>query len=176
MIASFLASLRLSVFWRRRRDILNQNFEEVVRILELCLCTEEDLLFAEKCILQHTGCLVWVGNTNIVEAVYVILGILSVKGEPLSYLKNTSVDICYILLAGIIHTSQHSTWYGISHIHIDDTFRESALAAVVVSVGLLCQAEDLRRICDAVIEKRLPCDKDRINSSSQQILNFIINF
>lgn len=111
MIAGFLASLRLSVFWRRRRDILNQNLEEVVRILEICLCTEEDLLVAEKCILQHTGCLVWIGNTNIVEAVYVILGILSVKGEPLCYLKNTSVDICYILLAGIIHTSEHSTWY-----------------------------------------------------------------
>ncbi len=95
--ATFLAALRLSVFWRRRRDILSQGFEVVSRILSSQNLSITSVMEGESELLSRLACNVWDGLGNSTEAIWNVLRIVGVRDSYSGKILSGSFDICLIL-------------------------------------------------------------------------------
>ena len=178
---AFFAALRLSVFWRRRRDILGQNYYEVLRILQSLNCAAESVLDAESEILSARGCQIWDSKENLVEIVYMILERLELRNGTRIEVKALAVDICYLILLRnfIPHGSVegYTVWYVNMTVARHTRFpSERALGAVCIAIAVLCKARDLSPIVERLV-KRLNQDTlkpARIEKLSTYLLQSIV--
>lgn len=169
--ALFFACLRLSVFWRRRKDILTHNKDSVVNTLQVVNAPIERIQEAESEVLSRLGCHVWDSDANVVEVVYITLD--RVQCNEVNVVKDIGVDIAHILTVSP-GTSEFSTWYVIVspfHSRID---RERGVACVLVAMAVLTQsfpAKVLNRVGSLLPHST---DRSRLKILCDTILNLLI--
>jgi len=133
----FLTAVRLSVFWRRRRDILAQNFPYVSMCLQGLNVGASAISEAECEILSLSGCHIWDSGQNVAEVVYSVLGSLEFRGKT-DIIKNIAIDICLlisILEIGSAGEESPSVWYDLSrYMHV--FFREAGVCAVCLAIKI----------------------------------------
>lgn len=109
----FFALIRLSVFWRRRRDILAQNNPFVLRYIELLSVPSSVICEAECDILANVGCHVWDAQLNLAEVVYCVMDRFKTP-ENHDVVKNVAIDVCFIILSCDVRNfagNSTSVWY-----------------------------------------------------------------
>ena len=87
----FYAAVRLSVFWRRRRDILTQHHDFVQQVLGSCNLTTQAIVDAECEILSLLACDVWSRSHNPCE----IIDLLVPRGS-MQIVNELAHDVCMI--------------------------------------------------------------------------------
>lgn len=140
----FFAAVRLSVFWRRRRDVLSMQNLQVRKSLEAVNCGTASILEAEGDILAALGCHVWRSRCNAVELCHSILikaFCRQVNEEDMRNLIDVAADTCFILLC----EPKSST----------KTFLEMAYVASIVSVVVCTQMMNYEDIVASIGEDSL---------------------
>ena len=105
--AVFFACLRLSVFWRRRKDILSQNKDILISCLGAVRASIQSVQEAESEVLSSVGCHIWDGISNVVEAIYITLIRAGVR--EVNVVKDITVDICHLMSVSLF--MDYTAWY-----------------------------------------------------------------
>ena len=91
----FLATLRLSVFWRRRRDIMVHNNSFVLECFEKLAVPPTIIQEVECEVLSGLGCHIWDSRRNLAEAVYCVLDSMKTCAK-IDVLKDLAIDFGYL--------------------------------------------------------------------------------
>jgi hypothetical protein len=98
--ALFLAAVRVSVFWRRRRDVLSMDNVNVRKLLEAVNSGTEYILEAEGDIMANLGCHVWRSRCNPIELCHIILANSlpqKINEEYRVSLLDVATESCFLL-------------------------------------------------------------------------------
>jgi hypothetical protein len=68
----FLVCLRLSIFARRRRDIISKDHDAAIRIMNSAKMTHSDIQYIEADIFRKSRFIVWEPGSNVYEVVYLL--------------------------------------------------------------------------------------------------------
>ena len=161
----FLAALRLSVFSRRRRDILQQNQEDVQQILLSSNCRVDSVTVAESTILSNLGCCIWDSRTNLIEAIHVNLERMNVSPDYMGILRNTAVDVAYIMLDSPLMSKigvlPLTTW-------------EGGIICIITALCILEHSSDAYTICKKSCLGDIEVT-ERVHELIQLLVNFIVH-
>ena len=116
MVPLFFAAIRLSVFWRRRKDLLSMSRSDIVRSLAARDLQVSDVMEAESDILSCLGCHVWRSYANVLEVVLFVVDTVfghAAPKEGLRQLNNVCVDLGTVLSSSDVFPLKHrfSVWY-----------------------------------------------------------------
>lgn len=111
----FYAAIRLSVFWRRRKDVLSVNRNAIMQDLTGRGIQVSEIMEAESDILAFLGCHICRSYCNVLEVTMFCLNTVitdsSLKDEKKKVL-DVAVDLCTITsCTDITLTDQLSVWY-----------------------------------------------------------------
>jgi hypothetical protein len=160
----FLAALRLSVFSRRRRDILHQNQENVHQIMLSSNVQIECISRVESHILSQVGCCIWDNRANIVEAIYLNLGKVDLNSESILILRGTSIDVALILL-----DESSMSEIGIYPI----TAWEGALVSIVTAMSILGHSPNISVAAGMRYLHKIGVT-DRVVALTELLVDFIV--
>jgi hypothetical protein len=153
LLALFYAAIRISVFYRRRRDVLSLQRESVRKNIDRL----SDILDAESHIMSALGCHVWRSSHNLLEVTLAVLQTITQRCFQLNVkqaVTDLTGDVCTVMHAwpGL---SSYTIWYGNNIALGFHILREAAVLIVTSSIQIVTQCSETKQVA-GLVHKNLP--------------------
>lgn len=135
--ALFYAAIRVSVFWRRRKDVLSSNAQEV----RLRVRTVNAIMEAEADIMAELGCHVWRSRCNPVERCdFLVRKLLQIElsSEHMRNILDVASDACFLLMCSPMPPR---------------SFEDLACMATILSIWICTKERDSSKIVKLVCQQ-----------------------
>ena len=176
----FLACIRLSVFWRRRRDILTQHLSDVNDQLGRMNASRALVVETEAEVLTIVSWNVWDSQRNLLEVVILIIDTSISEQSIRDVVESVSSKLAYLMLGDrVIPDPKGLLIWCVIYIYTSSLIfcRDMAQAVVACGIMICCVSDEIDLVLTFLNSKfsGQQCNSNIVRDLTVQLFSFIVN-